>query len=260
MSMGRMMWHHSCMTTYPSNHAAQFSPSGTSVIVPPGIPLRPVVKGWARVRANQISALEEGQEVIATLRVEYAAATGRFEVAAFGLDRAEHPLEISGAFFRTVQVHAIAKQAIPAAVPSWAINLTWLRSLRSRGGLKSFPEFTPSDSDEMLLTALVYRIAEISGENPAQAVADSIGLKQRTATNWIARARAAGYMTSTEHGAAARRLATAISPLQSQYVSEGMDDFATRSNVTADGIRALVERENSAAAEAIEREQTRGND
>ncbi|MEJ1156111.1 hypothetical protein [Microbacterium marmarense] len=248
------------MTKHPSNQAAQFSPSGPSVIVPPGIPLRPIVKGWARVRADQISALEDGHEVIATLRVEYAAATGRFEVAAFGLERAEHPIEVSGAFFRTVQVHAIAKQAIPAAVPSWAINLTWLWSLRSRGGLKSFPEFALSDADEMLLTALIYRIAEISGENPAQAVADSIGLKQRTATNWIARARAAGYMTSTEHGAAARRLATAIAPLQSQYLSEEMDDFNARNNITADDIQALIEREDAAVAEAIEREKSRGND
>jgi len=258
--MGRMMWHHACMTTYPSNQAAQFSPSGASILVPPGIPLRPVVKGWARVRADQVAALEESQEVIATLRVEYAETTGRFEVAAFGLDRAEHPLEVSGAFFRTVQVHAIAKQAIPAAVPSWAISLTRLRSLRSRGGLKSFPEFTLSDADEMLLTALIYRIAEISGENPAQAVADSIGLKQRTATNWIARARAAGYMTSTEHSAAARRLAAAISPFQSQHLSEQMDDSNARNHIPADDIRALVEREDVAAAKAIEREKSRGND
>lgn len=232
-------------TVYPQNQSAQFSPSGPSIVVPPGISLRPVVKGWARIRADQISALEEGQEVIANLRIEYATSTGRFEVAAFGLDRTEHPLEISGAFLRTVQVHSIARMAIPAAVPPWAINLTWLRSLRSRGGVRSFPKFVLSDEDAMLLTALIYRIAEISGENPAQAVADSVGLKQRTATNWIGRARAAGYMTSTDHGNAARRLAKAIAPLQNRHAIEELDAFRARNDISDDDIQAIVQREES---------------
>ena len=247
-------------TVYPENVSAQFNPSGSSIVVPPGIPLRPVVKGWVRVGPNQISALEEGQEAIATLRLEYAPATGRFEVAAFGLDRADHSLEISGAFFRTVQVHAIARVGIPAAVPTWAIDLTTLRSLRSRGGLRSFPEFVLSDTDTMLLTALIYRIAEISGENPAQAVADSIGLKQRTATNWIGRARAAGYMESTDHANAARRLAKAIAPLQSRHAFEELDAHRARMGITADDIRAHVERENAAVEDAIAKEKSRGDD
>lgn len=245
---------------YPENQSAQYSPSGPSIVVPPGIPLRPVVKAWRRVGPGQISALEEGQEVIAKFRLEYAETTGRFEVAEFGLDRADHSLEISGAFFRTVQVHSIVRMAIAAAVPSWAMNLTWLRSLSSRGGLRSFTEFAPSDTDAMLLTALVYRIAEISGENPAQAVADSVGLKQRTATNWIGRARAAGYMESTDHVNASRRLAKAIAPLQTRHTFEEMDASDAILGITAADIRAIVERENAAVAEAIERETLRGND
>lgn len=237
-----------------------FTPSGTSIIVPPGIPLRPVVRGRTFARTRDIGALEGEQEVRVTFRLEYAESAGCFEVAAFGIDRATMPLEVSGAFLRTVRVHAIARIGILAAIPPWALQLAQLRNLHARGGLRSFPEFAPSEEDALLLTGLLYRIAEISGENPAQAVAESIGLKQRTATNWIQRARAAGYLTSTDYGKASRRVAKAIEPFWNAYISEAGAEFRARHNLTEESMRALIERENAAVDDAIAREKSRGDD
>lgn len=237
-----------------------YTPSGAPIIVPPGIAVRPVVNGRTDVGSTDISALEEDQFARVTFRLEYSETTGCFEVAAFGVDRATLALEVSGAVLRTVRVHAIAKVGILAAIPSWALEIAQLRQLHARGGLRSFPEFAPSDEETMLLTGLIYRIAEISGENPAQVVAESIGLKQRTATNWIQRARAAGYMTSTDHEKAARRLAKTIKPLWGHFAGELIDDLRARRNITDDDIQALVDRENAKVDEAIAREKSHGHD
>jgi hypothetical protein len=234
--------------------------SGVSIIVPPGIALRPLVRGQVGVRSEDIGALARDQVALVTFRLEYSESAGCFEVAAFGVDRADTDIEVSGAFLRTVRVHAIAKLGILAALPPWALQLAQLRHLRDRGGLRSFPDFAPSDEEALLLTGLIYRIAEISGENPALAVAESIGLKQRTATNWIQRARAAGYMTSTEHGTAVRRVAKVIEPFWSAYLAEDWDDYKASHNITEDSLRAIVEREIAKANEAIAEDRSHGND
>lgn len=250
MSIARSMWQDNNMTEHV------FTPSGASIIVAPGIPLRPVVRGRTVVKSHGIGALEDGQEALVTFRLEYSEASGRFEVAAFGIDRAALPLEVSGAFLRTVRVHAITKIGILAAIPPWAHELAQLRRLHARGGLRSFPEFSPSEDEALLLTGLIYRIAEISGENPVQAVAESIGLKLRTATNWIQRARAAGYMTSTEHQKAARRVLRSIEPLWKTHVAEDFADYMARNNITDEDLRMVVERENAKMGEVTDRERT----
>ncbi|MEV8266832.1 hypothetical protein [Microbacterium sp. NPDC076911] len=199
---------------------ASFNSSGATITVPPGIALRPVVDGWTDLSISDLSPVGDERPARATLRLEYSESKGLFEVAAFGIDRGDLPFEVSGALLRTVRVHAIARDAIFAALPSWLREIAQLRTLGARGGLRSFAEFDLSGDDAVLLTALVYRIAEISGENPALAVAESIGLKQRTATNWVQRARTAGFMTDIDHGKAARRVAQAIKPLWNAHLSE----------------------------------------
>lgn len=233
--------------------------SGTSILVPPGITLKPVVRARMHVGSEGVSALGGREDVYVTFRIEYSESAGCFEIAAFGVDRLDLPYEVSGAFFRTVRVHSIAKVGILAALPAWAYELTQLRQLRFRGGLRSFPEFKPTDEEALLLTGLIYRIAEISGENPALAVAEAIGLKQRTATNWIQRARAAGYMTSTEHARAARRLAKTISPFWSQHGREEWEAMLAAVDLTQEDVTARVLREYAAIRELEEKERSGGN-
>lgn len=108
-------------------------------------------------------------------------------------------------------MHSIVRTAIELSLPAWIGLLPVVRFRRRDGILEDPPTYEPSDPDGLLLAALAYRVAEITGENPALAVAETLGLKQRTATNWVARAREAGYLTSTEHEFASREILRGLS-------------------------------------------------
>lgn len=205
MSIARMIWHHFSVNRF-------FRASGASVLVPPGIPIKPIIRGEMSVSQPLISALRYAQPAWISLRLEYSEQSGRFEIASFGIDRHDEDYEISGAFLRTVQVHAITKFALADALPSWGHVILQLGQDRASAEARGLPQVKASDESALLLTAMVYRIAEISGENPVKTVAESLGLKLRTATNWIQRARNAGLMTSTEHAREARRIARKIEP------------------------------------------------
>lgn len=181
--------------------------SGDSILVPPGIALRSTIEGSLPVGETDVGALGPRDIVDVKFRLEYSAASGTYEIASFGIDRRDASVEISGALWRTVRVHSIVRTAIELALPFWAQAIPRARFRRRDGVLKDPPRFEPSDPDGLLLAAMAYRVAEITSENPALAVAETLGLKQRTATNWIVRAREAGYLTSTEHEEAARRIA-----------------------------------------------------
>lgn len=202
--------------------------SGASIVVPPGIPIKPVIRGEVPVGQHVVGALEGEEIAWVSFRLEYSEISGRFEIASFGIDRGDHDYEISGAFFRTVKVHTITNLSLTAALPSWGIVVREMARDRVRALARGLPTFKPGEEDAQLLTAMVYRIAEISGENPVQAVADAFGLKIRTATNWIQRARASGYMTSTEHPRDARRAARRIEP----YFRAGDDMDAVADELT----------------------------
>lgn len=214
MSIERIVCENVRMTTFTMRSIS------ASVVVPPGIAVREVIEGVATLGSDVVDELEGDQTVEVSFRLEYSESAGRFEVAAFAVDRAESTIEISGAFLRTIRVHAIARVGMMAALPEWAHQLARLDQLRVRGGLRSFDDFALADDEALLLTGLLYRIAEISGDNPALAVAESIGLKQRTATNWIRRSRDAGYMTSTEYGVEMQELAVAIEPFWERFAQE----------------------------------------
>lgn len=200
MSMARILWDDLGVTSFVETSEA-------TVVVPPGIALPLTITGSLPVGDADVGGLGSSEIVEASFRLEYSEASGRYEIASFGLDRGDAATEITGVLWRTVRVHSIVRTAIELGLPSWTRAFARARFRRRDGVLANPPDFSPSDPDGLLLAALAYRVAEITGENPALAVAETLGLKQRTATNWIARSREAGYMTSTEHETAARRIA-----------------------------------------------------
>lgn len=180
--------------------------SGDIIVVPPGIELSQIITGSFPVGQNDVGAIGDHEFVEARFRLEYSAGSGTYEIASFGLDRKDASTEISGALWRTVRVHSIVRTAIELSLPGWISLLPRVRFRRRDGILTDAPDYEPSDPDGLLLAALAYRVAEITGENPALAVAETLGMKQRTATNWVIRARDAGYLTGTEHAEAAHRI------------------------------------------------------
>lgn len=206
MSMKRNVWHHVYVGKLVKS-------SGPVLLVAPGIPLKSLVEAALPVENVYVGGLSGREVANAKFRLEYSEAAGRYEIASFGIDRLNSTTEITGAFWRTVRVHSIVGAAIEMSLPAWtgSIVRTWHR--RRAGVLANPPQFTSSDPDGLLLAATVYRIAHVSNENPALAVAETLGLKQRTATNWIARAREAGFLTSAEHQREVRRLAADLEKL-----------------------------------------------
>jgi hypothetical protein len=186
--------------------------SGSSILVPPGISIKPVIDATIPVATGGVGALREGDLAHATCRLEYSESAARYEIAAFGLDRRKADIEITGALWRTVRVQEIIQTVIDISLPLWTRPISDLR--RDHGlSARDIPGLDSGSSDAILLTAVAYRIAEISNENPALAVAETLGLKQRTATNWIQRARGDGYLSSTDHEKQARKIARTIEPL-----------------------------------------------
>ncbi|GAA1944874.1 hypothetical protein [Microbacterium deminutum] len=186
--------------------------SGSSIVVPPGISVKPVIDATIPVATGGVGALREGDLAHATCRLEYSESAGRYEIAAFGLDRRQAEIEITGALWRTVRVQEIIQTVIDISLPLWTRPISDLRRDHSVTA-RDIPGLEGGSPDAILLTAVAYRIAEISNENPALAVAETLGLKQRTATNWIQRARTDGYFSRTDHEKQARMIAKAIEPL-----------------------------------------------
>jgi hypothetical protein len=203
MSIARTVWHH-------VDVSKPIRLSGRSILVPPGLSLKPIIEADMLVGREDVVGLEDDEQVRVRLRLEYSGDAGRYEIAEFALDRGQLPLEIGGSLLRTVRVHTIARRAIAYSLPLWTIGVIMLRDKQRLGMLEDFAPLEPTHPETLHLTALVYRIAEISNENPALAVAETMGLKQRTATNWIARARASGYMTTVVDQPGARRIAMGL--------------------------------------------------
>lgn len=202
-----MLWHHDLM----QEKLATFS--GRSVMVPPGLSLKPIINASIPVAVGDHVARSEDELAHAEFRLEYSANSGRYEIASFGIDRRSTPIEITGALWRTVRVHETIRMAIDLALPFWTHPVSMLRAIRSNpeNSVDFFADDL-ADDDGLLLAALVYRIGQISNEKPALAVAETLALKQRTATNWIQRARNAGYMDTVDHEKDLRRIAKIIEP------------------------------------------------
>lgn len=184
--------------------------SGKGILVPPGILVRPTIVAAIPTPLGGLGPDDDEGLARANFRLEYSEPKGRYEIAAFGIDRRDTPIEITGAFWRTVRVHSIVRPAIELALPSWTWPISALRTPRASDAPTGVTRLEAQSEEGLLLAATAYRIAEISNENPALAVAESLGLKQRTATNWIQRARAAGYMTTSGNESAVRRIAEEI--------------------------------------------------
>lgn len=196
--------------------------SGRSLLVAPGLSLKPIINASIPVSVGDPDPHARAVDEIAhaEFRLEYSETSGRYEIASFGIDRRKVPIEITGALWRTIRVHETIRDAIELALPAWTYPITMLQAVRSNP--KNDIDFYTddlSDKDGLLLAALIYRIGQISNEKPALAVAEALGLKQRTATNWIQRARAAGYMDSVDHQKDLRRIAGIVEPKVSRLAT-----------------------------------------
>ncbi|WP_193072451.1 hypothetical protein [Brevibacterium sp. FME37] len=97
----------------------------------------------------------------------------------------------------------LLRQIAPLGLVRWLVPHTFTMTLESFGPyVANFvtpdvqPAVEPGVSSKASLrdAAMIYRLAEVVREPPVKAVAESLGLQTRTATNWIVRARKQGLL------------------------------------------------------------------
>ena len=113
--------------------------------------------------------------------------------------------EVTGVLLREVAPQRIMRWALAQAVrysrdddgapyiSTWACDYLAPGTAGS-DDLKTLPIKGGPTAENIKAVSEVYRIAEAIRDAPAKAVADTMGLQQRTATNWINRAREEGLL------------------------------------------------------------------
>lgn len=108
--------------------------------------------------------------------------------------------EISGTLLREVAPLRIMRWVLPRTFKPSEVGLgtsAVMRYIYPERGIELEPRprgATGPTHTEIIEVATIYRLAHIVRDSPAKAVAESMGLERRTATNWIARARDVGLL------------------------------------------------------------------
>lgn len=171
-------------------------PSEELVELIPGVTASETVKAAGPLRTLPFGLAEDVDESMQDARLEidasFAPAKAHYILRRLGVTAPEG-FEVTGTLLR---------QVAPLSIMRWIITHTITTDIETTGGyVENFLdpsrrtlvedwEAVPSLKE----AAIIYRLAEIMREPPAKAVAESLGLQQRTATNWIARAKKQGLL------------------------------------------------------------------
>lgn len=185
--------------------------SETARILPSvSAPLRVQAHGSLR-RVMKLAFLDEqyldnsvvGRTVIG-IEASYSEAHGHYRLEHLSVTAPEDE-EVTGVLLREVAPQRIMRWALAQAIKytndddGTPYISRWARDyltpqLGGSDNVKMLPAEGGPTVENIKAVAEVYRIAEVIRDAPAKAVADVMGLQQRTATNWINRARAEGFL------------------------------------------------------------------
>jgi hypothetical protein len=137
---------------------------------------------------------DPGVEGIVRIKAVYDPILRRFVAESVELVRSGEGKEVTGTSIRTIRVQEYVHQALDMVGvyfrrPSGA----WVMLNDAADEIPTAKEQGPVP-ETLAWVARVYRLAEIMNARPAKTVAEEFAIPYPTATNWIARARAAGLM------------------------------------------------------------------
>jgi hypothetical protein len=126
------------------------------------------------------------------LHLELDEARARYQIGAVKVSRRPNGPEVTSESLRTIPLRRLVRLAVEEAgdITGWSDQDAVL--LRPGDGVP-FAGEGPTDRN-LLAGAYVYAIAALSGGTPAKAVAEAFGIEQRTASNWVRKARDRGYL------------------------------------------------------------------
>ena len=135
-----------------------------------------------------------------SLDVHFEPLVMRYVLHGMAIKRDDPAIEVTGTLLRTVPLHEFMRSATLKA------NVKPL----DRGNFKicKAGEFVPTDIESLLqqgpspqtleIVARHYRVAEVVGLKPAVYIQDFLGIPYPTVSNWISRAKTAGFFPSEE--------------------------------------------------------------
>ena len=171
--------------------------SGALIQVHPGVMIPSIVRA-----GGPLSGVPSGEQGDSALRegfyldieAAYSQTLGHYTLRSFSLVAPEDE-EVTGVLLRTVTPLAVLRWILPRTFQLDASALTVSVTDFVAPELKAQRIEKPNEESAGIALAdvgTVYRLATIVRYPPAKAVAETFGLEARTATNWIARARAVG--------------------------------------------------------------------
>ncbi|MGF6821927.1 hypothetical protein M2317_000813 [Microbacterium sp. ZKA21] len=175
--------------------------------VPPGISLPAWIEATGplsrvmdtRSLSEATAEALEAEDALVRIEASYDATEERYLLRKLELSAPEGR-EVTGTLLREVAPLRIMRWVLPRTFQPRDVGLATPAVMRyiypeRRIDLEPRPRgaIGPTHT-EILEVATVYRLAYIVRDAPAKAVADSLGLERRTATNWILRARNAGLL------------------------------------------------------------------
>lgn len=147
------------------------------------------------------TATAEDIQVETTIQAVYSADAGRYRIAATAHRASAGSGEITPTVLRQVRLGELLSAAVPYCVAvEFEGKQRSVHDLLATGGrvipepLAAVAVLAGPTSDTLGLVQLIYGVAALAALPPMRAVASELGIPERTATHWIAKARNAGLL------------------------------------------------------------------
>jgi hypothetical protein len=154
------------------------------------------------VPAFTATATAEDISIETTIDASYSTPAGRYRITRTAHRAVGTTDEITPTVLRQVRLGEILSAAVPhcVAVVDDQIGRGTVHDLIS-SGKRLLPEWMSAaaskagpTADTLEIVQVIYGVAALAGQPPMRAVANELGIPERTATHWITKARAAGLL------------------------------------------------------------------
>ncbi|MBX3193872.1 MAG: hypothetical protein KF727_02070 [Microbacteriaceae bacterium] len=147
------------------------------------------------------TATADDIQVESTIEAVYSADAGRYRIAATAHRATSSTGEITPTVLRQVRLGELLTAAVPHCVTvEFEGKQRTVHDLLATGGrvvpepLAAIAVAAGPTADTLGLVQLIYGVAALAASPPMRAVANELGIPERTATHWISKARAAGLL------------------------------------------------------------------
>ncbi len=167
--------------------------------------VQPVGSGLRIAPAFAATATDQSRSIETRIEARYIAAEGRYVTTAVSVRASDDTTEINANALRQVTVQAIVQEAAPHCIAltlSDNPNAEWLTvaELSTQDG-RLIPDWLAADvvkrgpnGARMDVIEIVYGAAALAGTPPVRAIVRELNVSHRTASDWTAKARAAGRL------------------------------------------------------------------